>query len=89
MSTAGVAGFSAAEAVKNLRRSRGDVEWLGSHRDELRKAHPNMFIAIYERKVVGVSEALADMRRRVREAGIDPSKCVTDVMLTEDLIWVL
>ena len=91
MSEAGaeVAGFSAEQAVAEIRRSTEDGVWLSTHREELRKAHPNMFIAVYDRKVVGVADALEDMKTRLRTQGIDPEKCVTEVLLTEDYIWVL
>ena len=85
----GAARFSPEEAVANIRRATEDAVWLKAHRDELRKQHPNMLIAVYDRRVVGVAEAVEDMRRIIRKQGIDPEKCVTEVLLTEDYIWVL
>lgn len=81
--------FSPEQAVAEIRRSTEDGVWLSAHRAELRKKHPNMFIAVYDRKVVGVAEAVEDMRSKLRAQGIDPEKCVTEVLLTEDYIWVL
>lgn len=91
MSEVSVSGFkfSHEEAIADIRRSTLDAAWLNGHRDELRKAHPNMFVAVYDRKVVSVAEAIDDMKRNLRSQGIDPEKCVTEVLLTEDYIWVL
>jgi hypothetical protein len=80
--------FSAAEALADIRRSTADSAWLTDHRDSLRKQHPNMFIAVYNRKLVGVADAVEDMKAKLRAQGIDPEKCITELMVTEDLLWV-
>ncbi|MCI4368320.1 MAG: hypothetical protein L3K09_01980 [Thermoplasmata archaeon] len=91
MSEAGVAtpNFSREQAVADIRRSTEDNIWLNAHRDALRAEFANMFVAVYDRKVVGVAEAVEDMKAAIRAKGIDPEKCVTEVLLTEDYIWVL
>jgi hypothetical protein len=81
--------FSAEQAVADIRRSTQDGAWLKDHRAVLRKEYPGMFIAVYDRKVVGVADAIEDMKAAVRAKGIDPEKCVTEVLLSEDYIWVL
>jgi hypothetical protein len=81
--------FSHDQALADIRRSSADSEWLNANRKELSKEHPNMLVAVFDRKVVGVAEAIDEMRALLRDRGIDPEKCVTEVMLTEDYIWVL
>jgi hypothetical protein len=81
--------FSHDQALADIRRSSADSEWLNANRKELSKEHPNMLVAVFDRKVVGVAEAVDEMRALLRDRGIDPEKCVTEVMLTEDYIWVL
>lgn len=88
-SAAAPAAFSPEKALTDIRRFVEDSEWLSAHRESLRKSHPNMFVAVYDRKLVGVAEAVEDMKSKLRAKGIEPEKCVTEVMLTEDFIWVL
>lgn len=85
----GAFNFSPEQAIADIRRSIEDGAWLKDHRALLRKEYPGMFVAVYDRKVVGVAEAIEDMKAAVRAKGIDPEKCVTEVLLTEDYIWVL
>jgi len=75
--------------VLDIRQFEKDDKWLKENLTELRKKYPNKFIAIYDRNIVGVGEALQDAQEKVRAAGFDPTKCVIQLILTEDYIWVL
>lgn len=77
------------DVIADIHRSTLDAAWLSQHREELRKSHPNMFVAVYDRKVVSVADAIEDMKAKLRAQGISPEKCVTEILLAEDYIWVL
>ena len=65
-----------------------DDKWLRENLDRLRKEYPDKFVAVYDRKVVAVTEALQDAREKAIAAGIDPAKCVIQLILTKDYVWV-
>jgi inhibitor of KinA sporulation pathway (predicted exonuclease) len=73
----------------NMKQFEQDDKWIKENIDKLKKQFPNMFIAVYNKQVVGVGEALQDAQQKAREAGFDPARCVTQIILTEDYIWVL
>ena len=77
------------EVVANIRRHSEDAAWIGENREQLCEQHPDRFIAVYDRKVIAVGDALADALTAAAEAGFDPAQCVLEVMVTEELIWVL
>ena len=77
------------QAVSDLNRAAGDDLWLKEHLTELWKEYPNKFVAVYNKHIVSVGEALADAQEKARKKGIDPGKCMIQLILTEDYIWVL
>ena len=77
------------KAVSDLNRVAEDDRWLREHLPEIRKEYSNKFVAVYDKRIVSVGEALADAQEKARKAGIDPGKCLIQLILTEDYIWVL
>lgn len=77
------------QVAKDMEQFKRDDKWLKDNIDELRKRFPNMFVAVYDRKVVGAGDALQDAQKKAKAAGYDPAKCVIQIVLTEDYIWVL
>ena len=77
------------KVVSDMKHFEEDNRWLRENLKELRQKYPDRFIAVYDRKVVAVGDALADAQKKASNAGIDPKKCVIQLILTQDYIWVL
>jgi len=77
------------DVATDMEHFERDDRWLRENLDRLRKEYPDMFVAVYDRKIVAAADALADARKKAKDAGIDPAKCVIQLILTKDYIWVL
>ncbi|CEG13697.1 hypothetical protein MSIBF_A450003 [groundwater metagenome] len=77
------------EDKKAFRRMQEDEKFLEKNYDGLISEYPNKWIAILNKKIVGVNEdidaLLADMRKR----GIDTSKALIEFLSTTDDVWTL
>jgi hypothetical protein len=88
----------AAELLKNvdldaisddIRRFEQDDRWLQANIGLFRKDFPGIFVAVYNKRVIGAGKTLQEAQNKASSAGIDPARCVIQLVLAEDYIWVL
>ena len=73
----------------DLRRFEQDDRWLRENLCLFRRDFPGMFIAVHDKRVVASGKTLKESREKAASAGIDPAKCVIQLVLAEDYNWVL
>ncbi len=74
---------------KELKRYKRDVEYLEAHYSELLQSHPDQWIAIYDRKVVGTSPDLTQLLDQIQSAGISPGVTLTEYLSTQEEVLIL
>ena len=88
----------ASELLKNsdmnaiaadIKRFEQDDRWLQENIGLFRKDFPGMFIAVHTKRIVGAGKTLREAQQKASSAGVDPVKCVLQVILAEDYNWVL
>ncbi len=77
------------EVLAGFKRHDSDAAWFKERKAALLTQYAGQFIAIYDRRIVGVGEALQDALRSAEAAGIDPRKCLIELIATEDWISIL
>lgn len=73
----------------DIRRFEQEDRWLRENLGLLRKDFPGMFIAVHNRGVVASGKTLREARRKAIAAGLDPARCVIQLILAEEPDWVL
>ena len=66
-----------------------DKEWLGAHRDELLKEHPEHWVAVYREIVVAAHPNLRDMINIVRENGLEGRHVAAEFITSRSVNMIL
>jgi len=51
-----------------------NTNWINTNLDNLRKQHPNEYIAVYNREVVFTDKDLSDLKEKLRKENVDLQK---------------
>jgi hypothetical protein len=82
-------GVDRAEVIEGLKRTGRDLAWFSEHRTRLRREHPDEFVAVHDQRIVASGRELAEVRAKIGKSGLDPGKCVIQLVTSEDFIWLL
>ena len=82
-------GVDREEVIAGLKRTGRDLAWFSEHRTRLRREHPDEFVAVHDQKIVASGIELQEVRAKIRQSGLDPGKCVIQLVTSEDYIWLL
>jgi hypothetical protein len=74
-------------AEKELERFKQDVAYYESHREELLEKHPEQWVAIFNRNVVGVAPDLEVLLHNLEKQGLSTAQAlVKHVTRREDVL---
>lgn len=73
----------------SILKFREDVKWFEKNREELRKEHPDQFVAVLNKKIVTYGHDLKELLKKLDKMKIDVSSCLIEFLSEEDLILVL
>ncbi len=82
---------SLAEIQRDLERFSRDGEYVQRHRAELLSQYPDMWIGVYEQKLVGAATTIGELIRQIEDKGLAPGYVYRQYLATkeEDLIVVV
>ena len=78
-----------SQVKDELTRFREDSQYLDHHHDQFVRQYPDQWIAIYNKKVVGVHGDFEMLLEVLRKKGISPGNVVIELMSTEKVTWIL
>jgi len=81
-------GIDREEVIKGMKRTGHDLAWFSEHRTRLRREHPDEFVAVHDRKVIASGMDLGEVRERIQKKGLDPGKCVIQLVTLVDYSWL-
>ncbi len=73
----------------DLRRFRGDVDYYAEHRDDLLARYPEMWVAIFERQLVGVASDPRALVATLKERGIPAGQALVKHLSRENIPLIL
>ena len=82
-------GVDERQMLADLKQFDEDSRWLSENRETLRRHHPDKFVSVHRREVVAVADSHEELMRNVRGRGLDPAKCANELIMTDDVVWVL
>jgi hypothetical protein len=72
-----------------LQRFRADIEYFQAHRDELARAHPDQWIAVYQQRLVGFAGGFEELLADLRARGVPPEHALVEHLTNADEILIL
>jgi hypothetical protein len=84
-------GLVREEVERQLLAKRRNQEWLAAHREDLRGAYPDKYVAVFDGEIAAVDEDLDGLFKQLRSKlkETDLSTVAVDLIISEDVIWIL
>lgn len=77
------------QVQQELKRFRGDGEYYEAHQEELVKNHPEQWVAIFNRQVVGVNSDYSRLLEILEQKGVPSEHTFIEYATTKDEIFIL
>ena len=78
-----------ADAKTESQLFREDWEFLDAHYTELLEKYPEQWVAVVDKRVVGVAPDLDRLLIRLKPMGLPKNRIVTEKVTAEEEVWIL
>jgi len=75
--------------LEEIKQFREDRVWLEEQKDELKKKYPNQWVAILNKKVIGISSDYSSLIESLKRKNIELGKVVIEYLSTTEEIFIL
>ncbi len=75
--------------LEEIKQFREDGVWLEERKDELKKKYPNQWVAILNKKVVGISPDYSSLIESLKRKNVELGKVVVEYLSTTEEIFIL
>ena len=69
-----------ARLKEELRQFKNDCLFLDAHRSEWLEQYPDMFVAVYQEKLVGAAATIKELMAQTEANGVPASQCCRDFL---------
>jgi len=84
-----VMGFNENEIKEKIDRGRANTEWLQGHIKELKEKHPDKFVAVDNKKVIGTHGDLKSLISSLKKEYPAIDTFAIEFIPKKDFIWVI
>ena len=77
------------QVLEGLKDFRRDMDWIYENQDQLRKKHPDKYVAVMNQKVIDFDSDLKTLIYRLKEKGKNPSEIPIEYISQEPIRLIL
>ena len=81
--------FNENEIKEKIDRGRANTEWLQDHIKDLKEKHPDKFVAVDNKKVIGSHEDLKSLISSLKKEYTAIDTFAIEFIPRKDFIWVI